>query len=321
MASGQVRILAIPGDGIGKEVVPAALEILAALEPAIEVERMDAGHELWLEHGEAIPDQVVARAREVDGVLFGCTATPSPPPPGYRSPILVLRKQLGLNLNARYCRSIDRRLDVVMVRDGSEGLYIQRERAIPDGMVAEHVVTRQATEEVARFAATLARERSGRVTVVHKANVLETDAFFREHCIATLESEKVSWDEALSDAAGYHLVLNPGRYDVMLMTSHVGDLLSDVGAAVAGGLGLVPSLSIGGVTPLVEPIHGGAPDIVGQGIADPVATTLSLALLLNHLGIDSGARLRAVVYDHLADRRGECRTDAVVRDILRRLKD
>lgn len=320
MTARQIHILAIPGDGIGKEVVPATVEILTRLEPNLAIEVEDAGYERWQACGESLSPRVLERAAEVDGVLFGCTATPSARPPGYRSPILMLRKLLQLSLNARYCRSVDGRLDVVMVRDASEGLYCQRERAIPDGMVAEHVVTRQATEQVARFAATFARQRKGRVTVVHKANVLDTDAFFRECCIATLEKEGVAWDEALSDAAGYHLVLNPGLYDVMLMTSHVGDLLSDVGAAVAGGLGLVPSLSIGGVTPLVEPIHGAALDIVGRGVADPVATILSAALLLDHLGLESGARLQRVVYQHLAERTGECRTDAVVRDLIRRLE-
>ncbi len=318
------NILAIPGDGIGKEVVPAALEVLRMVEPGLDVRVEDAGVERWRECGESISADLLDMTTRVDGVIFGCTGTPSPPPQGYVSPILAIRKHLNLDLNARYCRSVDGAIDIVMARNFSEGLYGQREHEIPDGMCAEHVVTRAATERVARFAAAIAMQRSGRVTVVHKANVLQTEALFRQICIDILEAEGVCWDEALSDAAGYHLVLDPGRYDVMLMTSHVGDLLSDVGAAVAGGLGLVPSLSIGEFTPLVEPIHGSAPDIVEQGIADPVATILSMCLLLDHLGLATGATVRRAVYEHLAARprpmQRPMATKKVLQDLMKRLE-
>ena len=321
-----VQILAIPGDGIGKEVVPIAVDVLRLAVPFVEVRTEDAGYERWLECGESISMRTLKMAWAADGVLFGCTGTPSPPPAGYRSPILTLRKHLKLNINHRYCRSINGHpLNVVMIRDCSEGLYVQREHAIPGGMVAEHQVTRTATSRVAEVAAAFARRRLGRVTIVHKANVLkQTDGLFRQVAIETLEAEGIEWDEALSDAAGYHLVMDPKRYDIMLMTSHVGDLLSDLGAAVAGGLGLVPSLSLGEGPPLAEPIHGSAPDLVGRGMADPVATILSAGLLLEELGFrKEGHQLRSVVESHLAARTPSqlLKTKEIAEDIIQRLRN
>lgn len=322
--TGALSLLAIPGDGIGREVVPVALRLLSQAVPDLVIEVQHAGNELWRDRGESISAGTLTRVGQVDAVLFGATGTPAPPPRGYVSPILALRQELQLNVNIRYCRSPSGSpLDVVMVRDISEGLYVQREREIDGGLVAEHQVTVQATEKVARAAARCARERQGRVTVVHKANVLErTDGLFRRVAIDTLEAEGVAWDEALSDAAGYHLVANPGRYDVMVMTSHVGDLLSDVGAAVAGGLGLVPSVSFGNGPPLAEPIHGSAPDLVGTGTADPVAAVLSASLLLFELKLlSAGRQMRNAALAHLAahpDRR-HVRTADVADDIERRM--
>ncbi|WP_437762655.1 isocitrate/isopropylmalate family dehydrogenase [Sorangium sp. So ce281] len=317
------RILVIPGDGIGREVVPLAAELLKR-EPRVEVQLEHAGYELWRQTGDAIPERVVAAALSADGVLFGCTGTPSPPPPGYESPILVLRHRLGLMVNIRYCRSVGGRpLDVVMLRDCSEGLYVERERHVEDGVIADYQVTRGATVRLARAAAEMARRRRGDVTIVHKANVLRhADGLFRQLSIETVEAAGVKWNEALSDAAGYHLVLDPGRYDVMMMTSHVGDILSDVGAAVVGSLGLVPSLSLGKGVPLAEPIHGSAPDLVGRGLADPVATILSMGLLLDHLGIrDFAAQLNEAVNGHLVSRKAgsPLRTAEIMDDIIRRL--
>lgn len=322
---GEKKILAIPGDGIGKEIVPAALEVLKIVVPDLDIHLADAGFELWKKCGESISTRLLQMTTQVDGIVFGCTGTPSPPPNGYRSPILAIRKHLNLDINLRYCRSFDGAIDIVMVRNISEGLYCQREHKIRDGMYAKHVVTHIPTERVARVAIQAARRRKGLVTIVHKANVLQTDALFRKICINTCEAEGISWSEVLSDAAGYHLVLNPTRFDTMLMTSHVGDLLSDVGAAVVGGLGIVPSLSLGGDIPLVEPIHGSAPDIVGLGIADPIATLLSICLLLDFLEQEKGAILRRAVNSHLAAYPRplvrQLTTESITKDIIGRLEE
>ncbi len=315
------RLLAIPGDGIGREVMPVAISVARMLAPEWEIDSLEAGIERFERVGSAFPEDLLARAGFADGVLFGCTGTPSPPPLGYESPILTLREGLGLGVNIRHCRSIDGRIDIMMVRDCSEGLYCRRERIDGDCAVAEHVVTRAAVTAICDAAADLAVGRKGRVTVVHKANVLKVvEGSFRRWAIEALEARGVKWEEALSDAAGYHIVLDPGRYDVMVMNSQVGDLLSDVGAAVVGGLGLVPSLSLGTGTPLAEPIHGSAPDLVGSGRADPIAILGSLALLLGHLGLTIEAgRLDRALRCHLKDRRSEPTTEAVAEDVMGRL--
>lgn len=318
------KILAIPGDGIGKEVVPVALEILEVVEPSLDIYLKDAGYALWKECGESIADSLLQFATEVDGVLFGCGQSPSPLPKGYRSPIMTLRKHMELDLNLRHCRSSDGSVDIAMVRNFTEGLYCQREHTIEDGMYAEHLVTQLPTERIARFAVQIARRRKGEVTIVHKANVLKTEVLFRQICIDVCEEEGMPWNEVLMDAAGYHLVMHPSRFDTMLLTSHAGDILSDVGAAVVGGLGLVPSLSLNKDIPLVEPIHGAAPDIIGLGIADPVATILSICLMLEHLGLEREIILRNAVYDHLADYprplKNQLTTEFIKQDIINRLK-
>jgi len=299
-----VRLLAIAGDGIGRELMPPTVRLLHALAP-LDVEVREAGHAVWQERGRAFDDELIPAARAADGVLFGCTATPSPPPPGYVSPILALREQLGLAVNLRHCRAGDGGpLDVLIVRECSEGLYAHAERSCEDGMVADYVVTETATRRVAHAAADAAAARGGRVTVAHKANVLpETDGLFRAIALSTLRERGVEADDALADAAAYHLVANPGRYDVLLTNSHVGDILSDVAAAVAGGLGLVPSISLGPGGLLAEPIHGAAPDIVGSGTADPTGLLLSAGLLLRRLGLDATAeRLESAVVEHVRAR-------------------
>jgi isocitrate/isopropylmalate dehydrogenase len=316
-------IVALAGDGVGPEVMAPTLRLLAR-EPALCVTEGLAGHGAWAQTGRTIDEPTLAQAKAADGVLFGATGTPAPPPAGYQSPILLLRRQLGLIANVRHCRRPDGGgLDVIMVRDCVEGLYSEVEQPIPDGYRADYRITRTVTRRLAGVAASFARQRRGVVTVVHKANVLRhSDGLFRATAIEELAARGVSHEEALADAAGYHLVADPGRYDVMVMTSHVGDILSDVGAAVAGGLGLVPSLTVGDGPPLAEPIHGSAPDIAGSGGADPVAMMLSAALLVEHLGHTTfAACLATAVNGHLAHRAPAThrRTVAVYDDVARRL--
>jgi isocitrate/isopropylmalate dehydrogenase len=295
----------IPGDGIGREVVPRVVRIMARLCPDFDHRLYHAGVEEWRSSGEAISNKLIQEAVGSSGVLFGCTGTPAPPPASYRSPILTLRRALGTYANARFCQSRSNSgVNVVIVRECSEGLYVQREKTIEGGVSAESVVTVRGTKRVARAAASFAKQRGRRVTVVHKANVLSvTDGLFRRVAIETLEEEGIAWDEALTDAAAYHLVSDPKRYDVLLTNSYAGDILSNVAAAMAGGLGLVPSIAIGDGPPLAEPIHGSAPDLVGRGLADPVGAILSAALLFDAWGKTDAARnLRVAVLDHLERR-------------------
>lgn len=318
-----VRLLALGGDGVGPEVMEPTLRLLQR-ESALCIDEAFAGHDAFRQTGTTIDASTLTQARTVDGVMFGCSATPSPPPADYQSPILLLRRELGLVANIRACRDPSGDvIDVVMVRDCIEGLYSEVERPIDNGYLAEYRITRDVTTRIAAVAADIARNRHGIVTVVHKANVLRhADGLFRSAAIAELDRKGIRHDEALADAAGYHLVLNPRRYDVMMMTSHVGDILSDVGAAIAGGLGLVPSLTLGSGPPLAEPIHGSAPDISGTGLADPVAMMLSAAMLLDSLGRRFFAKhLGDAVRGHLRERtRGKpLRTLSVYDDVARRL--
>ncbi|GAA2682527.1 isocitrate/isopropylmalate family dehydrogenase [Actinosynnema pretiosum] len=317
-------MVALAGDGVGPEVMAPTLRLLAR-DSALQVLERPAGYGAWLDTGRTIDEPTLELARTADGVLFGATGTPSPPPESYQSPILLLRRQLRLVANIRHCRRPGGDLDVIMVRDCVEGLYSEVERPIPDGYRADYRITRTITRQLAAAAASIAATRRGVVTVVHKANVLRhSDGLFRATAIEELAKAGVAHEEALSDAAGYHLVADPDRYDVMVMTSHVGDILSDVGAALAGGLGLVPSLTTGDGPPLAEPIHGSAPDIAGTGTADPVAMMLSAALLVERLGHHAfAAALRTAVNAHLDRRAGapatRWRTVEVYDDVVRRL--
>ena len=303
--------------------ISAASELLA-LEPALTIDVLHAGRQTWEQCGEAITADVLHAARTADGVLFGATATPSPRPPGYRSPILELRRALGAFANLRYCSGDGAgAIDVVIVREAAEGLYSGHEHRISGGAVADYRITERASLATTLAAARVARHRRGEVTIVHKANVLpQTDGLFRATAIACLEAESVEWNEILADTAGYELVRHPQRFDVMLTGNHVGDILSDVAAAVAGGLGRIPSITLGNGPPLAEPVHGSAPDIAGTGTADPVAAILSAALLLYELGRRAFAtRLTTATREHLLDRPSDAavRTDAVAGDIRRRL--
>ena len=320
-----LKVVAIPGDGIGREVVAAAVELLG-LEPGLDVSVHVAGRRSWQETGDAMPEAVLHAASNADGVLFGASATPSPRPPGYRSPILELRRTLGACANLRYCRGDGAdAIDVVIVREPVEGLYGGVERSFAGGAVADYRVTADATDRTARAAAHVARGRRGEVTIVHKANVLpQTDGLFRATAIECLERASIRWNEVLADAAAYELVRDPQRFDVMLTGNHVGDILSDVAAAVAGGLGRVPSLTVGAGPPLAEPVHGSAPDIAGTGTADPVAAILAAGLLMREIGRTAfAARLTRATCEHLARRspRTPTRTADVAADIRRRLEE
>lgn len=319
-------ILAIAGDGVGPEVMAPTLALLAHA-PGLQIIERPAGDGLWRETGQTIESATVQTAKAADGVLFGATATPAPPPTGYLSPILTLRRKLGLLANVRHCAAPrPGGLDVIMVRDCVQGLYSERERKVEDGYVADYLITGSVTRRLASVAADYAAARRGVVTVVHKANVLRySDGLFKAAATAEVERRGLRCEHSLADAAGYHLVADPGRYDVMVMTSHVGDILSDVGAAVVGGLGLVPSLTLGDGPPLAEPIHGSAPDIAGTGLADPAAMMLSAAMLLDRIGpavlTDFASRLRAAVIAHLSSRRADARlsTRQVFDDVSCRL--
>jgi homoisocitrate dehydrogenase len=329
-------VLLIPGDGIGAEVVPLAGRVLALLAPDLEFLQAEAGWTCFRRQGEALPASTLELARRADAILFGAVQSPSEDVPGYKSPILTLRRELDLWANLRPARSLpgcQPEFDLLIVRENSEDLYLGRERAIPGGFVAERVITAAASRRIAELACTQALHQAARtgrrphLTIVHKANVLKkTDGLFRTSCLeVAARFPTLQVDEMLVDAAAMWLVRDPARFDVIVTTNLFGDILSDLTAGLAGGLGLAPSANLGsGRVALFEPVHGSAPDIAGRGIANPLATLRCVVMLLHHLGRDEPARrLEAAIATVIAngpstpDLGGRATTQEVV-DAVRR---
>lgn len=293
-------ILLIPGDGIGPEVTEAAVAVLRASGLPLQFAEAEAGWGTFQRQGAALPDATLAAAQASDAILFGAVASPSHPVPGYRSPIVGMRRALDLYANIRPVASIPATLaagrapvDLVVVRENTEGLYAGRERLEDGGAtaIAERVITRAASERIARAALELARARGqaaarpARVTVVHKANVLrETCGLFRSAALDVATAfPDVAVDELLVDTAALQLVQRPERFDVIVTTNLFGDILSDIACYWGGGMGMASSANLGRSTALFEPVHGAAPDIAGQGVANPLAAIGCAAMLLDHL--------------------------------------
>ncbi len=336
------KVVLIPGDGVGQEVIPAAAEVLAALGLGLDFVEAPAGFEHFSRTGNAIPDETLAEVEAAGLALFGATSSPSTVVPGYRSPILALRRAFDLYANLRPTFSLPGSfarpgVDLLIVRENTEGLYAGRERLEDAGAtaIAERVITARGSERIARVAYAQARRRQAqnphrpvRVTIVHKANVLKlTDGLFREQCRrVAAEHPEIASDEMLVDAMALRLVRDPERFDVLVTTNLFGDILSDEASALMGGLGVAPSANLGARAAVFEPVHGSAPDIAGQGIANPVGAILSAALLLDHIGQTAAAdRVRAAVAEALRagtrtrDLGGDAGTTAMTRAILTRL--
>ncbi len=325
-------ICLIEGDGIGKEVVPVGRQVLEAIGLPCEFVPAEAGWETFRRTGNALPEETVTAARAADATLFGAVSSPLQPVQGYSSPIVGLRRKLDLYANLRPARSQPvpgsrPGIDMLIVRENSEGLYAGRERSDGEEAITERVITRRASERIARTAFRLAAERRGMVTVVHKANVLRaTCGLFREAALQVAgEFPQVRVEEMLVDTAAMRLITEPERFDVLVTTNLFGDILSDEAAALVGGLGIAPSGNIGERHALFEPVHGSAPDIAGKGIANPMATLLAVAMMLDHLGEGRWAgRLREAVEGVLRDGprtpdlRGTAGTEQVARAVAER---
>ncbi len=328
-----IRIVLIPGDGIGREVIPAAVEVLQATGAALELVAAEAGWGTFERQGTALPAATVDAVRECGLALFGAVSSPLGKMPGYRSPIVQLRRELDLYANVRPALSAPLAgsrdgVDLVIVRENTEGLYAGRERREGDTAVAERIITRNASARVGQVACTLAQRRRRRLTIVHKANVLpESCGLFRDTVreVAT-GYPGLTVEECLVDTMAMRLVSAPEAFDVVVTTNLFGDILSDEAAALVGGMGLAPSGNIGERAAVFEPVHGSAPDIAGRGIANPVAAILAAAMLLEHAGEEEAAvRVRRAVRHTLErgprtpDLGGEARTDEVTRAIVESL--
>lgn len=311
------KLCVIEGDGIGHEVIPAAVQILEAVVPGLEIFPAQAGWDCFLERGVSVPQETLDIIGACGAALFGAVSSPARKVQGYRSAILTMRQELDLYANLRPVRSLPRvsprpGIDLLVVRENTEGLYSGRERVEDDGetAVAERVITRAASERLARRTLDLMQETGRRrLTIVHKANVLPlTDGLFRDTVRRVVEERRqagfaVEVDELLVDITALKLATEPERFDTIITTNLFGDILSDEAACWIGGMGLAPSINWGAQAALAEPVHGSAPDIAGQGIANPIAAILSGALLARYAwGLaETADRIEAAVRGALAN--------------------
>ena len=307
------RIAVVAGDGIGPEVVAQARKVLDAVLPGVEATEYDLGARRYHATGEVLPDSVMEELAGHDAILLGAVGDPSVPPGVLeRGLLLRLRFEFDQYVNLRPARLWPGtssplsavkpgEIDLVVVREGTEGLYAGAggtlRRGTPTEIATEESLnSRHGVERVIRDAFERARRRPRRtLTLVHKTNVLTHagDLWARTFAEVAADYPDVKTDYQHVDAAAMFLVTNPGRFDVVVTDNLFGDILTDIAAAVTGGIGLAASGSINPTRQypsMFEPVHGSAPDIAGKNLADPVAAVLSVALLLEHLGHDTEAK-------------------------------
>jgi isopropylmalate/isohomocitrate dehydrogenase-like protein len=284
------KLAVIPGPGIGAEVISETVRLLESTDLSFDCRYFEVGYEVWQKTGSPVPDDVLAGISKTQACLFGATTTPVGVP-GYKSAIITLRTALGLYANVRPAKSYPNQkgmndVDLVIVRENTEGMYSGWEFELPDSAYTIRVITRKATERITRFAFELAMKRRKKVTIVTKANVLrKSDGLFLEVARKVAENyPDVEVDEAFVDVTAMRLILKPNIFDVIVTSNLFGDILSDESAGLVGGLGLAPSANIGADYALFEPVHGSAPRLAGKGIANPMAGILASKMMLDYLG-------------------------------------
>jgi len=319
-----MKLAVIPGDGIGPEVVAEGLKVLTGVIPQIETTTYDLGAARWHRTGELLPDSVLRELRNHDAILLGAVGDPTVPSGILeRGLLLRIRFELDHHVNLRPARLYpgvvgplagDQAIDLLVLREGTEGPYAGNggllRKDTPHEIATEiSLNTYFGIERVVRDAFRRAMRRPRRhLTLVHKTNVLVHAGQLWSRVVeeVSMEFPDISVAYCHIDAAMIYLVTDPGRFDVIVTDNLFGDILTDLAAAVSGGIGLAASanLDVSGANPsMFEPVHGSAPDIAGAGTADPTATVLSVALLLDHLGLpDAARRVEAAVAFDLATR-------------------
>jgi len=303
------RVTLIPGDGIGPELAEATRRVLDTSGVAFEWEVVEAGEAVMAEHGTPLPDHVLESIRRNRVALKGPITTPVGE--GFRSVNVTLRQALGLYANLRPARSIEgletryEDVDLVIVRENTEDLYAGIEHMVgPDAAESIKIITRAASERIARFAFEYAVANGRRkVTAVHKANIMKlSDGLFLESArtVAKEYEGRVEFEDRIVDNMCMQLVQKPEQYDVLVLPNLYGDIVSDLAAGLVGGLGVAPGANIGTEAAVFEPVHGSAPKYAGQDRANPTALILSGVLMLRHLGEQAAAErveaaLRAVI--------------------------
>jgi 3-isopropylmalate dehydrogenase len=328
-----MKILVLRGDGIGPEIVAAAETVVKAANRrfnlGLELDYAEIGLESLKSQGTTFPDETVRRMKESDGIILGPLHTAIYPPPekGGPNPSGGTRKALDLFANVRPsrvrpgCPAHVKKMDVVIVRENTEGFYADRNMFMgrgefmptPDIAISMRKVTRDGCIRIAESACQLAKERSGKLTMVHKGNVMKmSDGLFAECVNAVASDYKLDVDEYFIDAMTALLVRKPDFFDVIVTTNMYGDILSDLAAELSGGLGLGPSINAGADHCVAQAAHGSAPDIAGRNIANPTAMILSCGMLLDWLGRrhkrpelqEAAKRIDEVIERQLADDKG-----------------
>ena len=305
-------ITVINGDGIGPEIMDATLRTLDTLACDFNYEFAEAGQTAFEKSGDLLPEATLESIRRNRIVLKGPLTTPVGK--GFRSINVLLRRKFDLYANVRPVISIPgtqsrfEDVDIITVRENTEGAYLAADAKLSeDGMTAESkmVVTRNGCERVSRYAFELARaEGRKKVTLVHKANILKivSGMFLDVAREVASDYPDIESDEMIVDAICMKLVMNPQQFDVIVTTNLFGDILSDLCAGLVGGLGLAPGANIGKDAAMFEAVHGSAPDIAGQKIANPCALMLASAMMLAHLGMkDKAEKLRRVIRDTISE--------------------
>jgi 3-isopropylmalate dehydrogenase len=330
-----MRLAVIPGDGIGPEVVAEGLKVLSAVAPDLEPTSYDLGAARWQRTGELLPDTVLDELRQHDAILLGAVGDPGVPSGILeRGLLLRLRFELDHHVNLRPAKLYDGvtspladpgSIDMLCIREGTEGPYVGNggvlRKDTPHEIATEvSINTAFGVERVVRYAFERALLRPRRhLTLIHKTNVLTYAGGLWSRTVEEIAAEFPDVTVAYQhvDAASMFFITDPGRYDVIVTDNLFGDIVTDVAAAVTGGIGLAASgnLDVSGTNPsMFEPVHGSAPDIAGQGLADPTATVLSVGLLLDHLGRgDQAKKVNAAVAFDLSTRdpQGPVRTAEV----------
>jgi 3-isopropylmalate dehydrogenase len=287
------QIAVIPGDGIGKEVMEATISVLDELDVDFDYIYGIAGDECNEEHGTPLPQETIDIVRDSDACLFGAAGETA------ADVIVKIRQEMKMFANLRpvksypNTKSLFENVDFMIVRENTEGLYIaDQEEETEDGAIAKRVITREAEERIIDYAFQYAKDNNRtKVTAVHKANVLKkTDGLFKKIFYEVGEKyPDIDTEDFYVDATAMYLVTQPQEFQVVVTTNLFGDILSDEGAGLVGGLGLIPSANIGADGALFEPVHGSAPDIAGQQKANPIAMMLSAVMMLRYLGENDAA--------------------------------
>ena len=282
-----LRIAVVKGDGIGPEVIPEAQKILAHFLTDADFFEVELGLARWEKTGSACSPEDIRELKGADAILFGAVTTL--PDPNYRSVLLQIRHELDLYANLRPIKSGE--VDIMVVRENTEGLYSGIEEVGEERSTTLRVVTKAGSKRIAEKACSLILERNRNHPLVigYKGNVLKSDLLFRDTCSEVASSFGIQTKAVFIDALCLDVLQHPKKYDVIVTTNMFGDILSDVCGYLTGGLGMLPSANIGDKHAFFEPVHGSAPDIAGKGTANPVAAIRSAAMMLEYFGMKSEA--------------------------------